>query len=259
MRRTSSPSDDAVQRGGVQVERVPQRPGRVRRRQVQRLEVEPVGLDLGPVGDGEAHAAEHVLEALPGLGDDVGVADPGMPERLGQVETLGLRDVRSGPATPARRVGSATAASSRSRASLSAAPKLRRSSGSMSRIAALSPLSSDRLPSSSASSSRNESEFAGRRRSGRCRRRPAPSRCCGELRCSSRRTPVLRRRAPRRGPPGRRPDRHCGPPRWWRPPLRSGVWTAGRTAAPLTRCLEGHHGAGDRDVERLDRHRPSGC
>ena len=38
------------------------------------LEVVPVGLDLGALGHGEAHADEDVLEPLHGLGDEVEVA-----------------------------------------------------------------------------------------------------------------------------------------------------------------------------------------
>ena len=43
-------------------------------RHVQGGEVVPVALDLGAFGDGEAEADEHVLEALVGLGHEVGVA-----------------------------------------------------------------------------------------------------------------------------------------------------------------------------------------
>ena len=65
----------------VDEQRVPHAAGRVRRRQVERLEVVPVGLDLGPLGDLEAQADEHVLEPLDGLGDEVGVAPSGLAER----------------------------------------------------------------------------------------------------------------------------------------------------------------------------------
>ena len=41
---------------------------------VEGLEVVPVGLDLGALGDLEAEPDEHVLEPLPGLRDEVGVA-----------------------------------------------------------------------------------------------------------------------------------------------------------------------------------------
>ena len=58
----------------VDVERVLHAARRVVGRHVERLEVVPVGLDLGPFGDLEAEADEHVLEPLPGLGDEVGVA-----------------------------------------------------------------------------------------------------------------------------------------------------------------------------------------
>ena len=50
-------------------------------RHVERLEVVPVALDLGALGDREAEADEHVLEALPRLGDEVGVAATGRARR----------------------------------------------------------------------------------------------------------------------------------------------------------------------------------
>ena len=96
----SAPSSSAVE-----VERVPHAAGPGgRRRHVERLEVVPVGLDLGALGDGEAHADEHVLEALPRLGDEVGVAERGVAERLGEVEALGLELLDPRPPRRARPV-----------------------------------------------------------------------------------------------------------------------------------------------------------
>ena len=50
----------------VDVEGVPQSPGRVRGRDVERLEVVPVALDLGTFGDGEAHARRRRLRVRAG-------------------------------------------------------------------------------------------------------------------------------------------------------------------------------------------------
>ena len=58
----------------VEVHGVVHAAGRVGRRDVQRLEVVPVGLGLGTLGDAEAHADEDVLELVPGLGHQVEVA-----------------------------------------------------------------------------------------------------------------------------------------------------------------------------------------
>ena len=54
---------------------------RVARRHVEGLEVVPVGLHLGALGDREAEPDEHVLQSLPGLGDDVRVAAARQPWR----------------------------------------------------------------------------------------------------------------------------------------------------------------------------------
>ena len=56
------------------------RAGRMGGRHVQGLEVVPVALDLGTLRDREAEPDEHVLQALVGLGDEVGVA----PRRAGR-------------------------------------------------------------------------------------------------------------------------------------------------------------------------------
>ncbi len=61
---------------------------------VEGAEVVPVGLDLGTLGDLEPHADEHVLEGVPGPGDEVEVAagrrpPGGVRQVLGQVEPGG--------------------------------------------------------------------------------------------------------------------------------------------------------------------------
>ena len=73
---------------------------------VERLEVVPVGLDLGPFGDLEAEADEHVLEPLPRLGDEVGVAALRLAGELGEVEPLATRPERRARRCRARRGGS---------------------------------------------------------------------------------------------------------------------------------------------------------
>ena len=69
---------------------------------VQGLEVVPVGLHLGPLGDLEAEPDEHVLEPLPGLGDDV------RPARVAGLPANSVRSSRSASTCRSR----ATAASS---------------------------------------------------------------------------------------------------------------------------------------------------
>ena len=68
----------------------------MRGRQVQRLEVVPVGLGLRPFGHREAHAHEHVFEALGGLGDQVQVPTARTRQRLGEVLPLLLQLVAPG-------------------------------------------------------------------------------------------------------------------------------------------------------------------
>ncbi len=58
----------------VHVQRVLHRPRRVAGREVQRLEVVPVVLDLGPSATRYPRLDEHVLELAPALGDEVEVA-----------------------------------------------------------------------------------------------------------------------------------------------------------------------------------------
>ena len=69
----------AQQRGAglavLDVEGVVHVAGGVARREVEGAEVVPVGLDLGPLGHGEAEPDEDVLEVLDGLGDEVQVAE----------------------------------------------------------------------------------------------------------------------------------------------------------------------------------------
>ena len=55
---------------------------------VERLEVVPVGLDLGPLGHGEAHADEHVFEAVAGLGDEVQVPEPSSWRVFGEIDAF---------------------------------------------------------------------------------------------------------------------------------------------------------------------------
>jgi hypothetical protein len=85
VRARSAARGDVVDEQGVELAAC-----RVPLAHVERLEVVPVGLDLGALGDLEAEADEHVLEPLPRLGDDVGVPRPGRPRQLGEVEPLGL-------------------------------------------------------------------------------------------------------------------------------------------------------------------------
>ena len=77
-------------RAEVEVQRVEAAARRVGGRDVERLEVVPVGLDLGTFGDGEAHADEHVLEPILGLRDEVQVPAPGGASHLGEVEAVGV-------------------------------------------------------------------------------------------------------------------------------------------------------------------------
>ena len=84
----------------VEVHGVVHAAGRVGRRHVERLEVVPVRLGLGALGDGEAHADEDVLELVPGLGHQVEVATRRaarhlVGDDLGQVEAV--RPQRRGP------------------------------------------------------------------------------------------------------------------------------------------------------------------
>ena len=58
----------------LDVERVLHVARRMAGRDVERLKLYQSALDLGALGDGEAEADEHVLEALAGLGDEVQVA-----------------------------------------------------------------------------------------------------------------------------------------------------------------------------------------
>ena len=76
--------------GVVDEQRVEVAARRVALAHVEGLEVVPVGLDLGALGDLEAEADEHVLEALPRLGHEVGLAAGGLAGVLGEVEALGL-------------------------------------------------------------------------------------------------------------------------------------------------------------------------
>jgi hypothetical protein len=72
----------------VDVHGVPHAPSRMGCRDVERFEVVPVGFDLGALGHVEAHADEHVLETVAGLGDQVEVAAAGGGRSLGEVDAL---------------------------------------------------------------------------------------------------------------------------------------------------------------------------
>ncbi len=56
----------------------------------KRLEVVEVGLDLRPLGHGEAHADEEILEPITGLGDRMQVPTDRRVDDLGEIEPLGL-------------------------------------------------------------------------------------------------------------------------------------------------------------------------
>ena len=60
------------------------------RRHVERLEVVPVGFDLGTFGDAKAETDEHVFEQLPRLCDQVQVPAPVPAHALGEIEALGF-------------------------------------------------------------------------------------------------------------------------------------------------------------------------
>ena len=79
-----------IGRDVVDEQRVELAARRVTRTHVQRLEVVPVGLDLGSFGDLEAQPDEHVLETLPRLRHEVGVSAPRLAGVLRQIESLGL-------------------------------------------------------------------------------------------------------------------------------------------------------------------------
>ena len=79
----------------VEVHRVVHPPSRVRRGDVQCLEVVPVRLGLGTLGHGEAHADEDVLELGPGLGHQVQVAPGRRRAHLGRDHLRQIEAVRS--------------------------------------------------------------------------------------------------------------------------------------------------------------------
>ena len=89
---------------------------------VQRLEVVPVGLDLGAFGDLEAEADERVLEPFPGLGDEVGVAARRCADELGEVESLAFDPSVERLAAERRRGELSSAAATAAIASLIACP-----------------------------------------------------------------------------------------------------------------------------------------
>ena len=73
----------------VDVERVPGVPGRMVGREVERLEIVVVGLDLGPLGDREAHLQEDVLDLL--LEEPDGWAAPQGRRSPGRVRSISAR------------------------------------------------------------------------------------------------------------------------------------------------------------------------
>ena len=78
----------------VHVERVLHRARRVAGRDVERLEVVPVVLDLGALGDAVAQAHEDVLELALHLGDEVEVPARAAVAAEGEVEPVALRRLR---------------------------------------------------------------------------------------------------------------------------------------------------------------------
>ena len=129
-RRGVRAQHDAPGLAEVDVERVPHAPGRVLGRHVERGEVVPVGLDLGAFAHGEAHADEHVLEMVVGLGDEVEVPASGT-RRTSVRSSRSARDAaRCGRASRSRRAAARVRRTpGRSLRSAPARPTLR-SSGS---------------------------------------------------------------------------------------------------------------------------------
>ena len=76
----------ALRRRGVEVERVVHVHRRVVRREVEREEVVPLGLHLGPDRDGEPELAEDLDDLVHDLGDRVLCTDPAMPGRHREVD-----------------------------------------------------------------------------------------------------------------------------------------------------------------------------
>ena len=82
----------------VDVERVVHAARGMRRRHVERLEVVPIGLHFGPLGNLETEAHEHVFESFPGLGHQVSTATRGWLHEFGEIERLGRQlDVALSP------------------------------------------------------------------------------------------------------------------------------------------------------------------
>ena len=95
----------AVFARALHVEGVVLLPGRVLGRDIELGEVEIVGLDVGPLGDGEAHVAEDLGHLVPHLADGVDAPFLQRPEPHGQrdVGRLGgetRRELRRAPARP---------------------------------------------------------------------------------------------------------------------------------------------------------------
>ena len=101
--------------------------GRMADAHVEGLEVVPVGLHLGTLGDLEAEPDEHVLQPFPGLGDEMRAAATRLGGELGEVEPLGL-DRRCNSVVPRSSRWVARAAAAAAVASLSCCPACLRSS-----------------------------------------------------------------------------------------------------------------------------------
>ena len=92
----------------LDVERVLHRAGGVAGQDVQRLEVVPVVLDLGPLHDAVAHAHEDVLELALHLGDEVEVPAGAAVAAEGEVEAVALPAVAASAAASSARRASAS-------------------------------------------------------------------------------------------------------------------------------------------------------
>ena len=128
-------------------------------RHVEGLEVVPVGLDIGSLGDLEAEPDEHVLESLPRLGDHMGMAASRAGEHLREVDSLGCQLQQRARPRPARVVAGRAPSATAAVASLTRLPggaSSRRPWPSAPRPD-LNVANGPRLPSNSASSARTSS------------------------------------------------------------------------------------------------------
>ena len=86
VRSSSRPPGSPVGRRRVDVERVVHVHRRMVGREVEREEVVPLGLDLGPDGDGEAEPPEDLDDLVDDAGDRVLGPDPAPARRHGEIE-----------------------------------------------------------------------------------------------------------------------------------------------------------------------------